>query len=329
MEQDKEVYHTYVISLIIVLSLGGCAMHHSRSYQVDAKAHEQENETVLHVPAPAPTPTPETQVIPTPVAMLFQPAIPEVRAGESDQNVEEMEISHSGMTNPELENPAEEESEPKQIPSEADETINIHAELVPTVSVGRFLSEEKPIAGVNPSELAVFERLESDLARAIAWQESKWKQFRKDGSVIKGTHGGTGIMQMVSRAWSKWFRSHGNKPGGYKIASWEEIQNNWQTNVDNGKYLIEVYIPSLMTRAQKNWPPTAESLHTPNQQDLIIYGYQAQARMKKVTKANWDRTVARSSYVKRIRKVLSEKPWEKEIARSIDASSEGKITRSK
>lgn len=168
----------------------------------------------------------------------------------------------------------------------------------------------QPVKGKNPSRQEISDCMEHDLIRAIGWQESKWKQFRNDGRTVVSRNGAAGIMQVTRATWAEWFSKDGQEPDGYVICTWDDMRNNWQTNIHNGRYLVEVYTQSMMTNEQKQWPFTARSQSIPNQQDLIVYAYKHSPEdVKRVSKANWSRTVGKNSYVRLVRGHMSRKPW--------------------
>lgn len=170
-----------------------------------------------------------------------------------------------------------------------------------------------PTSGTNPSLSAVGEVLSSTAAKAIAWQESHWKQFDTSGQPLIGSSGDTGMMQVVpASGWENWFSVSGRTPPGYTVCSWSDMKWNWQTNVHNGKYILETYLPAKMTSTQKNWQATSSSSSTPNREDLAIYGYnKGEGKMGEVTAANWVDKVANDPYVQSVRALIhsTTPPW--------------------
>lgn len=170
-----------------------------------------------------------------------------------------------------------------------------------------------PTSGTNPPLSTIGARLSSVRAKAIAWQESNWKQFNTSGQPLKGSSNDTGIMQVVPGVgWQTWFSVSGRTPAGYTVCPWSDMEWNWQTNVDNGKYILETYMPAKMTSTQKSWPATSSSSSTPNQEDLAIYGYNhGDPAMRAVDSDNWASTVANDSYVQSVRALIhsATPPW--------------------
>jgi len=81
-----------------------------------------------------------------------------------------------------------------------------------------------PTSGTNPPMSAIGQRLGNVHAKAIAWQESNWRQFGSDNQPLMGTSGDTGMMQVVESVWSNWLSTSGNSPSGYTVAPWSDMK---------------------------------------------------------------------------------------------------------
>ncbi|MFZ3138173.1 MAG: transglutaminase domain-containing protein, partial [Thermodesulfovibrionales bacterium] len=93
----------------------------------------------------------------------------------------------------------------------------------------------KPNPGTDPDPNCTFldVYLGDDIYRAIAYVESRWSQFRQDGT--PETSGSAyGIMQIERRTWkgAKW-------PGRDTLIDWDNVLNDWTYNVALGQAIYE------------------------------------------------------------------------------------------
>lgn len=152
------------------------------------------------------------------------------------------------------------------------------------------------IIGTNPDKEAVGKLLSSDILKAVAWQESKWKQFDAHGNPLlpvkpKGERipGMRGIFQ-ISEWW--WGRDK-------RISHQDYIRVAWQYdfNIETGKEILDF----LHNRAQRKYPQD----NTEKIWDRTFKAYhegEASFNTQEKPEEFW--------YVKDIRKTLRETPWE-------------------
>jgi len=193
------------------------------------------------------------------------------------------------------------------------------------VTVGNVLSFSKFVEGVrirvdeDPSNTDFSGELESDIIRALAWQEgqgfptwTRWNHYDGNGQPLINGVGATGIMNIRKVVWEPHFASSSSYPSGYTVAKWNEMAWNWKINITNGSYIHQTYMHAKQTATQKTWPATSPNPSTPNREDLASYGYlYGESPMKAIeTIEDWSETILTSTHVQNIRQYKTIRPWE-------------------
>ncbi|MBI5400293.1 hypothetical protein HZB07_06820 [Candidatus Saganbacteria bacterium] len=151
------------------------------------------------------------------------------------------------------------------------------------------------IDGVNPDKKEIAKLLDTDILKAVAWEESGWLQFNAKGEPLlpikpKGQRipGMRGIFQ-ISEWW--WGRDK-------RITHQDYIKVAWQYdyNIETGKEILDFLHNRAIAKypkdsAEKIWDRTFKAYH------------EGEASFNTLEKPEefW--------YVKNVRKTLREKPW--------------------
>jgi hypothetical protein len=143
----------------------------------------------------------------------------------------------------------------------------------------------------DPTNAMFGERLDSDRAKAIAWQEYAGSSDQnhchehRNGGIIYNPHFNnywdifidtqadtcidsltpcenaqgtdTGILQIYRTIWETTFDSTQHQreyPRTFQICKWDSLAWNWQINIKNGKWIFGEAMPSKMFGDQKDFP---------------------------------------------------------------------------
>lgn len=144
------------------------------------------------------------------------------------------------------------------------------------------------IRGRNPSKAALSAALANDIARAICWRESSWRQFLPSGRPLshQNANGTTdwGLMQINEATY--------------------EQQWNWKSNVARGLAILDEKRGYATTYLNKHQPYTSEMLENEMIQRYnsgTYYTWDANAQSWMVDPPN--------DYVEAIRKIMNQPPW--------------------
>jgi hypothetical protein len=117
-------------------------------------------------------------------------------------------------------------------------------------------------------------------------------------------------MNIRKVVWGPWFETPGNTPAGYTVVKWNVMAWNWKTHIANGIYIHQTYMYAKQQDYQKAWPNTADSINTPNREDLASYGYlHNEQSMRTITSDNWNDKID-ETHIQNIRTYKSTKPWQ-------------------
>lgn len=155
-----------------------------------------------------------------------------------------------------------------------------------------FTSTKATIIGQNPTREQLNQVFPNDLLKAIAWQESSWRQFDAKGNPLKNPNSSmVGLMQISERWW-------GTPRSPIKSNDFNQIAWDWNYNIQTAKEILDYYY-QLVTN--KYAGETEES-----RWNRALKAYNAGASTIK-TRDSADNFW----YVNKIRTLLKEKPWEK------------------
>lgn len=104
----------------------------------------------------------------------------------------------------------------------------------------------KPIVAMSPNQNPSCDLVDAllfdDVYRAIAYKESKWSQFRQDGTT-ETSGSAYGIMQIERRTWkgSKW-------PGTTTPIDWDMVLNDWTYNFGLGQAIYEWNLTNVVPK---------------------------------------------------------------------------------
>lgn len=155
-----------------------------------------------------------------------------------------------------------------------------------------FTSTKATIIGQNPTREQLNHVFPNDLLKAIAWQESNWRQFDAKGNPLKNPDSSmVGLMQISERWW-------GAPLSPIKSNDFNRIAWDWSYNIQAATEILDYYHKRVINRyphetKTSKWNRTLKAYHA------------GESTIKTKTSANdfW--------YVKKIRDHLREKPWKK------------------
>ncbi|KAF0134849.1 MAG: hypothetical protein FD145_417 [Candidatus Saganbacteria bacterium] len=144
----------------------------------------------------------------------------------------------------------------------------------------------------NPTRELLKKTLPSDILKAIAWQESSWRQFDAKGNPLKNPSSSMiGIMQISERWW-------GNEKSSIKSNDFNKMAWNWSYNIQAAKEILEYYFQRVINKfpnetEESKWNRTVKAYHVG----------ESSINTKESADDFW--------YVKKIRSHIKEKSWEK------------------
>jgi hypothetical protein len=140
------------------------------------------------------------------------------------------------------------------------------------------------IRGKNPSKPVISAALQTDVLRAICWQESNWRQFDSQGLPIQNNNVDWGIMQI-----------NGAPP---------ELRWHWRNNIERGRAILDEKRTHATAYLNKHPPYTNEML-----ENEMLQRYNGGAYYKwSTTNLQWEVSPP-NDYVRRIKKHIENKPW--------------------
>ena len=149
------------------------------------------------------------------------------------------------------------------------------------------------ITGNNPTNKLLGQSFPNNLLKAIAWQESAWRQFNSEGKPLKNPHSSmVGLMQISERWW-------GTDKSSIKSNDFNRIAWDWSYNIQAAREILDYYFKRVVNK----YPDEPEE----SQWNRALKAYHAgESTIKTKESANdfW--------YVKQIRKHIKGKPWEKQ-----------------
>jgi hypothetical protein len=155
-----------------------------------------------------------------------------------------------------------------------------------------FTSTKASIIGQNPTREQLNQVFPNDLLKAIAWQESSWRQFDIKGNPLKNPSSSmVGIMQISERWW-------GTEKAPIKSSDFNRIAWDWNYNIQAAKEILGYYFKQVTNK----YPDESEE----SRWNRTIKAYHAgESTIKTKASANdfW--------YVEKIRDHIRKKPWKK------------------
>ena len=152
------------------------------------------------------------------------------------------------------------------------------------------------IVGTNPSKAQLDSLINDDQIKAIAWQESTWRQFDDNGNplipIVKSGEkkpSMRGLFQI-----SEWWWAEERTP--LLLKDFNRMAWQWDYNLQTAKLILEYY----RNRVQKNFPSESPQ----KQQDWTLKAYKlgpSTFAAKEDPKDFW--------YVVNIRNFMKDKPW--------------------
>ncbi len=192
----------------------------------------------------------------------------------------------------------------------------------------------------DPENEQLIDSLKTDRMRAIAYVEGartisygghqpqlRYNHYWNDtGTPCENGQGtDTGIMQICRTPdWESWFATGSNLPAGYVVGTWDSLAWNWNTNIENGRYILNTYMPNRFTSQQLLFPDSCSFAscgyfpESKNKEDLKTFGYhKGDPFMRKITgNSEWREYIAVENnppewadYVQRVRNFYYLKIW--------------------
>lgn len=163
---------------------------------------------------------------------------------------------------------------------------------VPIKGKEHFSSIRATIIGQNPTREQLNRVFPNDLLKAIAWQESSWRQFDARGNPLKNPNSSmVGLMQISERWWVA-------PRSPIKSNDFNKIAWDWSYNIQAAKEILDHYYK----KAADKYPHEPET----SKWNRTLKAYHAgESTIKTKVSADdfW--------YVKEIRRHLKGKPWKK------------------
>lgn len=147
------------------------------------------------------------------------------------------------------------------------------------------------IIGTNPFSEQLNKALDTGILKAIAWEESKWKQFDNNGQPLKNSKSSMSGLLQISEWW--W-----GKKSPLPLKDFNRISWQWDYNIQVAKLILEYYYNQVLKKFPKE--------NKEKQLDRTIKAY-------KVGPSSFETKMdpVKYWYVKNIRKHIITKPWEK------------------
>lgn len=149
------------------------------------------------------------------------------------------------------------------------------------------------VLGQNPTKEQIKQALpDNDVLRAIAWQESNWRQFDAKGQPLKNPSSSmVGIMQISERWW-------GTDKAPIHSNDFNRIAWDWNYNIQAAKEILEYYFK----RVTSKYPSESENARW-NRAIKAYHAGESTIKTKESADDFW--------YVQKIRKHIKDKPWGK------------------
>lgn len=152
------------------------------------------------------------------------------------------------------------------------------------------------IVGTNPERSQINKTLDSDFLKAVAWQESTWRQFDDNGQPLipivpknQKKPSMRGLFQI-----SEWWWAEERTP--LPLKDFNRMAWQWDYNIQTAKLILEYY----RSRAAKNFPKELPQ----KQQDWALKAYKAGPSV-----FNSDEDPGKFWYVVNINGFMRNKPW--------------------
>jgi hypothetical protein len=152
------------------------------------------------------------------------------------------------------------------------------------------------IVGTNPEKNQINKILNNDLLKAVAWQESTWRQFDPDGQPLKPVvpkeqrvSSMRGIFQI-----SEWWWAEERTPLALK--NFNRMAWQWDYNIQTAKLILDHY----HNRVAKNFPKELPQ----KRQDWVLKAYKAGPSV-----FNSDEDPSKFWYVVKVNGFMRNKPW--------------------